>query len=68
MKNQPNGIWITGASSGIGKAAAKEFARTGSKVFVSSRRKSELERLNTELNNENLSLQHCFFFKCQSNY
>ncbi|HAB53662.1 MAG TPA: short-chain dehydrogenase [Ignavibacteriales bacterium] len=57
MKNQPNGIWITGASSGIGKAAAKEFARTGSKVFVSSRRKSELERLNTELNNENLSVE-----------
>jgi short-subunit dehydrogenase len=57
MKNQSDGIWITGASSGIGKAAAKEFARTGSKVFVSSRRKTELERLNTELKDENLSVQ-----------
>ena len=57
MKNQSNGIWITGASSGIGKAAAKEFARTGSKVFVSSRRKTELERLNTELKDENLSVE-----------
>ena len=56
MKNQQKGIWITGASSGIGKAAAKEFARTGSKVFVSSRRKSELDRLNNELENENLSV------------
>jgi 3-oxoacyl-[acyl-carrier protein] reductase len=57
MKNQPNVIWINGASSGIGKAAAKEFARTGSKVFVSSRRKIELERLNSELNDENLSVE-----------
>ncbi len=57
MKNQQKGIWITGASSGIGKASAKEFARTGSKVFVSSRRKSELDRLNSELENENLSLE-----------
>ena len=57
MKNQSNGIWITGASSGIGKAAAKEFTRTGSKVFVSSRRKTELERLNNELKEENLSVE-----------
>lgn len=57
MKNQSDGIWITGASSGIGKAAAKEFARTGSKVFVSSRRKTELERLNTELKDEDLSVE-----------
>lgn len=49
-------IWITGASSGIGKATAKEFARTGSKVFVSSRRVTELERLNKELNDDNLSV------------
>lgn len=57
MKNHSNGIWITGASSGIGKAASKEFARIGSKVFVSSRRKSELERLNNELKEENLSVE-----------
>ena len=57
MKNPSSGIWITGASSGIGKAAAKEFARTGSKVFVSSRRKTELERLNNELKDENLSVE-----------
>jgi len=57
MRNHLSGIWITGASSGIGKAASKEFARTGSKVFVSSRRKSELERLNNELKEENLSVE-----------
>jgi len=55
VKNR-TGVWITGASSGIGKAAAKEFARTGSNVFVSARRVTELERLNNELNDENLNL------------
>ncbi len=57
MKNTQSGIWITGASSGIGKAAAKEFARTGSKIFISSRRKSELERVSSELKEENLSVE-----------
>lgn len=57
MKKSAGGIWINGASSGIGKAAAKEFARTGSKVFISSRRKSELDRLNKELEEEKLSAE-----------
>jgi short-subunit dehydrogenase len=53
----PSAVWITGASSGIGKAAAKQFARVGAKVFVSSRRLTELERLNKELNEENLRVE-----------
>jgi 3-oxoacyl-[acyl-carrier protein] reductase len=52
-----NVIWITGASSGIGKAVAKEFARIGCKVFASARRVTELERLNSELAAENLSVE-----------
>ncbi len=55
IKNK-SGIWITGASSGIGKAAAKEFARTGCNVFASSRRQTELDRLQKELSEENLAL------------
>jgi short-subunit dehydrogenase len=51
-----SGIWITGGSSGIGKAAAKEFARTGSTVFISARRTKELDRLNEELANEHLTV------------
>ncbi len=43
-----NGIWITGASSGIGKSTALEFASVGCNVFVSARRVSELERLKSE--------------------
>lgn len=56
MVKSNSGIWITGASSGIGKAAAKEFARTGGNVFVSSRRITELDRLNKELEDEKLSV------------
>jgi 3-oxoacyl-[acyl-carrier protein] reductase len=61
MAKKTSGIWITGGSSGIGKAAAKEFARTGSQVFVSSRRTRELEKLNGELEKEKLSVN---FFPC----
>jgi short-subunit dehydrogenase len=59
MAKNLTGIWITGGSSGIGKAAAKEFARTGSKVFISGRRTRELDKLNEELEKEKLSVT-CF--------
>jgi short-subunit dehydrogenase len=52
-----SGVWITGASSGIGRAAAGEFAKTGARVFVSSRRATELERLNTELSKDKLGVE-----------
>ena len=45
-------IWITGASSGIGKALAEKFASEGWKVAVSARRK---EILNEMAKNENIS-------------
>ncbi len=57
MSKNKNGIWITGASSGIGRDAAKEFARIGCKVFVSARRSSELDRLNKDLQIEKLTVE-----------
>lgn len=41
-------VLIIGASSGIGKELAKQFAARGSKVIISARRKSELEAVSLE--------------------
>jgi short-subunit dehydrogenase len=57
MTKSKSGIWITGASSGIGRSAAIEFAKSGCDVFVSSRRVNELERLNSELDEQKLSVE-----------
>jgi len=45
----PKTIWITGASSGIGKACADVYANRGYRVILSSRRTSALEDVATEL-------------------
>jgi short-subunit dehydrogenase len=57
MTKSKSGIWVTGASSGIGRSAAIEFAKTGCNVFVSSRRANELERLNIELEEQKLGVE-----------
>ncbi len=44
-------IWITGASTGIGKALALKFAKIGWIVAVSARRENLLEELNKENSN-----------------
>ncbi|MDC1030343.1 SDR family NAD(P)-dependent oxidoreductase, partial [Flavobacteriaceae bacterium] len=50
-------IWITGASSGIGEELAKQYAKRGSKLILSARRKAELERVrNSCLNSNNIKI------------
>ena len=44
-------IWITGASSGIGKALAIKFANEGWQVAVSARRESLLNELSEKYSN-----------------
>ena len=45
MSENQKKIWITGASSGIGKAVAEKFAKEGWKVAVSARRKEILDQM-----------------------
>lgn len=42
-------VWITGASSGIGRALAAEFARRGARVGVTGRREDRLRQLCDEV-------------------
>ena len=45
MSENQKKIWITGASSGIGKAVAEKFAKEGWKVAISARRKEILDQM-----------------------
>ena len=38
MSENQKKIWVTGASTGIGKAVAEKFAKEGWKVAISARR------------------------------
>jgi len=51
IDRKENVVWITGASSGIGKAMAIEWSKLGYKVALSARRKELLELVATEIKN-----------------
>lgn len=57
MKEDKKVIWITGGSSGIGKAIAYNFAKINCKVYISGRRNSELERTIKEFAKEKLKIK-----------
>ena len=44
-------VWITGASSGIGKALAIKFVNEGWQVAASARRENLLQELNSNTSN-----------------
>jgi len=49
MSNKEKIIWVTGASSGIGKSTAIQFVKGGFQVAASSRNGEQLERIKTDL-------------------
>ena len=51
IKNMNKNIWITGASSGIGKALAIKFANEGWQVAASARRENLLKELSNKYQN-----------------
>ena len=52
-------ILITGASSGIGKQAAIEFAKLGADIVLVARRKDKLEQVENELKEFHTSILVC---------
>ena len=50
MSENHKKVWITGASSGIGKSTAEKFAKEGWQVAVSARRKEILDEMAKDLN------------------
>ena len=50
-------VIVTGASSGIGEATAREFAKVGSKVVLAARRVDRLESLAKEIESMNTGAQ-----------
>lgn len=52
MKVQNKVLWITGASSGIGEALAKEAYKRGASLILSARREKKLQEVSLEMNPE----------------
>jgi len=52
-------VLITGASSGIGKQTAIEFAKLGSNIILVARRKDKLEQVENELKRFNVTTLIC---------
>jgi NADP-dependent 3-hydroxy acid dehydrogenase YdfG len=59
-------VIITGASSGIGKALAEEFAEKGCNLFLTGRRKEHLDRLKKRLEDSFSIEVHVFDFDIQN--
>ena len=66
MSENQKKIWITGASSGIGRAVAEKFAQEGWKVAISARRKEILDQIAANNNIESFPLDVTNEKNCKS--
>ena len=61
MSENQKKIWVTGASTGIGKAVAEKFAKEGWKVAISARRTELLKKIATISEKEyGISFKDCY--------
>jgi len=68
MSENQKKIWITGASSGIGKALAEKFASEGWKVAASARRKEILDEMSNHENIFSFPLDVTNLDNCKSTF
>jgi NAD(P)-dependent dehydrogenase (short-subunit alcohol dehydrogenase family) len=68
MSENQKKIWVTGASSGIGKAVAEKFAKEGWKVAVSARREEILNEMSKNENIFSFPLDVTNFDNCKSTF
>ena len=68
MSENQKKIWVTGASSGIGKAVAEKFAKEGWKVAVSARRKELLDEMSKSENIFSFPLDVTSFDNCKDTF
>ena len=68
MSENQKKIWVTGASSGIGKAVAEKFAKEGWKVAVSARRKELLDEMSKNENIFSFPLDVTGFENCKDTF
>ena len=54
MADSPERVFITGASSGLGRGLALHYAKSGAVVYAAARRKDELTRLASEAPKESI--------------
>ena len=58
-----NLVWISGGSTGIGRATTKKFISEGWDVAVTARNFEELKKLKSEIENRN-NLNKIYIFQC----
>jgi len=68
MSENQKKIWVTGASSGIGRAVAEKFAKEGWKVAVSARREEILNEMSKNENIFSFPLDVTNFDNCKNTF